>query len=356
MALSRIGARKTYPLIDIMKFVFAILIVAIHIPPLKDFSDFGNYMIAQCLSRIGVPFFFMAAGYFLFRKMDIGKLDLGRIKRYVIRIFLMLTAWTMIYLPLILWGAIHSEKGIIWGIGARIYKFILGGDAQFHLWFLQALIVAVAIVVLLIKRKWSFGKMIAFALILHTIALLGGSYHFVYLHFFPEGSAIYEFFHANAKFMPNTVNGATEGFLYVALGAMLALKGHSYSRRQIYIGCAVFWLLFIMEAASIKIMFPYSKGSTAYVFLIPAAVFTFLLGKYVSLANKPVYMIMRKMSMYVYLIHPWFIAIVALVSKKVFPIDSLTQYVLVVVLSLISARLLVCLSYRSNNRFLSMLG
>lgn len=349
-------ARKTYPLIDIMKFVFAILIIAIHIPPLRDFSNFGNYMIAQCLSRIGVPFFFMAAGYFLFRKMDAEMLDIACIKRYVIRIFLMLAAWTMIYLPLILWDASHSINGILLEICGKAYKFILGGNAQFHLWFLHALIVAVVLVAILIRKQWSFKKMIILALLLHCVALLGGAYHFVYLYFFPDGSAVSELFYGYRNFLPHAVNGVTEGFLYVALGAALAVDGHSYSRQQIYIGCALSWLLFIVEAAAIKLLIPATVGSTAYIFLIPAAVFSFLLGEHISITNKPVYMTMRKMSMYVYFIHPWFIKMVALISKKVLPLNSLMQYILVVILSLISARVLVYVSRRYKNKFLSVLG
>lgn len=351
----KLSRKNAYPLIDIMKFIFAILIVAIHIPPLKDFSDFGNYMIAQCLSRIGVPFFFIAAGYFLFRNMDVGMLDVGRIKRYVIRIFLMLVVWTMLYLPLILWSASHSGKGVIWGMYVKVYQFILGGNAQFHLWFLQALIVAVLLMAILIRKQWSFRKMIILALCLHSIALLGGSYHFVYTYFCPEGSAISEFFYRYRSFLPKTVNGVTEGFLYVSLGASLAVTRHNYSGRQIYIGCAVSWLLFIMEAAAIKIMVPDTVGSTAYIFLIPVAVFTFLLGEYIRIDNKPVFMTMRKMSMYVYFIHPWFIFILEFISRM-FPMNSLMYYTFVVILSVITARGLVYMSRRYENKFLSILG
>lgn len=353
--MSKNANSKTYPLIDIMKFIFAILIVAIHIPPLKDFSYPANYMITQCLSRIGVPFFFMAAGFFLFRNMNEESLDIGRIKRYCLRIFMMLIAWTMLYLPLIIWRAIHNERDYMYVILVEIYNFILGGDVQFHLWFLHALIVAVVTVALLIKKKWQFSKMLILALVLHLVALLGGGYYFVYLWLCPEGSLINDFFMKNALFMPNAVNGLTMGFLYVLLGVQIAKKC-SYPRWLICTGCVLSWLFLIVEVASIKMAFPFSIEGSPCVFLIPTAVFTFLLGESISLDNRPVYIIMRKMSMYVYFVHPWFIAIVALASKRVYHIDSLMQYILVVILSLIGARILVYFSDKYNNGFLRLLG
>lgn len=52
--------KRTYPGIDILKFIFACLIPLLHIP-------FGNgvpVVLQQYVARLGVPFFFAASGFF----------------------------------------------------------------------------------------------------------------------------------------------------------------------------------------------------------------------------------------------------------------------------------------------------
>ena len=336
-----------------MKFAFAIGVVALHAHPLKDFSPFGDYMITQCFTRIGVPFFFVAAGYFLFSKMSIVNLDKERIKKYIIRIFTMWVIWTLIYIPIIMWSALHHEKGFIWGIGTKIYVFIVRGDAEFHLWFLHALMIAVLLLSLLIKLGWSFKKIFLGAGMLHIIALLGGAYYFAYLFMFPEGSQVYEILHGMTKFM-KTTNGFTVGLLYVSIGAFIGFFRPVFEKNYLYKGFFISWTLFIIEAASIKIMFPFIEGSTPYFFLIPATIFTFLLGLNIELKNKPLYMTMRKMSMFIYFAHTWFLFLVGGISKRIHPIDSLTNFIIVAIFTLLTARIIVFLSAKKKS--LAVLG
>ena len=312
-------------------------------------------MITQCFTRIGVPFFFVAAGYFLFSKMSTVNLDKERIKKYVVRIFKMWVVWTLIYMPIIMWSALHNKKGAIWGVGAKIYEFIVKGNAEFHLWFLHALIIAVVLISVFIKLGWTFKKIFLLSGMLHLIALLGGAYYFAYLYVFPEGSQVYEMLHGMTKFMATT-NGFTVGLLYVAIGAAIGFSRPVFTKNYLYKGFFISWILFIIEAASIKIMFPFIEGSTPYFFLIPATIYTFLLGLNIELKNKPIYMTMRKMSMFIYFAHPWFLFLVGGISKRIYPIDSLSNFIIVTLLTLATARIIVMLSNKDKKGVLAVLG
>ena len=75
-----------------------------------------------------------------------------------------------------------------------------------------------------------------------------------------------------------------------------------------------------------------------------------------ELDNKPIYMVMRKMSMYIYFVHPWFLYILAGISKKIYPIDSLSSFFIVILLTLITARMMVALSSKDAHGWLKVLG
>ncbi len=62
--------QKTYPAIDILKFVFAITVVALHtnlIPNSK--TEYVPYIFTGIFLRLAVPFFFVVSGYFLVDKL-----------------------------------------------------------------------------------------------------------------------------------------------------------------------------------------------------------------------------------------------------------------------------------------------
>lgn len=55
---------QNYNAIDIMKVVMAILVVFIHLNPLRDFGNELDFFSSIAITRIAVPFFFMASGFF----------------------------------------------------------------------------------------------------------------------------------------------------------------------------------------------------------------------------------------------------------------------------------------------------
>lgn len=68
---NNIGVRELN-CIDLMKFICSILVVSIHTSPFKgiNINLHNGYSI---ITKLAVPFFFITAGYFLFRKIKIGK-------------------------------------------------------------------------------------------------------------------------------------------------------------------------------------------------------------------------------------------------------------------------------------------
>lgn len=55
--------KKNYDSIDLFKFIFSILIVALHADALYDLSPLANTLICGGIARRGVPFFFVTSTF-----------------------------------------------------------------------------------------------------------------------------------------------------------------------------------------------------------------------------------------------------------------------------------------------------
>lgn len=48
---------KGYPMVDYFRMIAAVLVVAIHISPLEEYSRFTDFLLTRVAARIAVPFF-----------------------------------------------------------------------------------------------------------------------------------------------------------------------------------------------------------------------------------------------------------------------------------------------------------
>ena len=157
---------KQFGAIDIARYISALLVVCIHVYPFVDISKTFNTYFIQTVCRLAVPFFFVVSGYFFFRKWSEDEEENDfRFKHYEWRILKLYLIWTVIYLPYTIWNYASSGFSVI-SIFAYIRDFFLNGS-YYHLWFLPALIIGMAIVYQIYKRKGlSFTLKLAFVLYL----------------------------------------------------------------------------------------------------------------------------------------------------------------------------------------------
>ena len=169
--------RKDFKMLDILKFFFAICVVLRHTDLIEDYPI--NEWVAPLIFRISVPFFFVTSGFLLGLKVynddsEISKLYkkggyLGRLASKLF-IFEPISIFLEIVL-LILIG--DSIKHIILYCGRSIVFYPFGA-----LWYIQALLVAVLILVPFIKHKKEH-VIILISLLLYVIGCLGNNYFFL---------------------------------------------------------------------------------------------------------------------------------------------------------------------------------
>lgn len=143
----------------------------------NDTPLFG-YLFNQCM-RFAVPFFFLISGYLIHPKLS--QAPLGTLKTYSLPLLKIWGMWSVISLLMPFNWQTLSESGYLverqgywdWLLTNPINTLFEGGLV--HLWFIPALLIAVAIIAISIhlnKVSWLFPL----SLLLYLYGLLGGSY------------------------------------------------------------------------------------------------------------------------------------------------------------------------------------
>ncbi|MBQ7740009.1 MAG: acyltransferase family protein [Eubacterium sp.] len=156
---------KRYYSVDYFKYFCALLIVVIHLKPLKYFSDTLSDFSINGIARIGVPFFFISSGFFLSKKLYAKK---SVIKTYLLKLLAVYTFWSAVYATRLILIEIKNKSLTLSFLKALIIKYFLYGISE-HLWFCISLLISALLLWLIHKirlQKYTF----LFSLILITAA------------------------------------------------------------------------------------------------------------------------------------------------------------------------------------------
>lgn len=211
---------KNFNSIDLFKFIMAVAVVAIHTNPIVHWTKPLAIRIVVIVEEWAVPFFFTASGFFLFHAMEKPyKTQIKRIDKYMIKIIKMYCAWTLISLPLTVYGYLISENGIISCILSYFKYFLFVGKLynSYHLWYLLSLIYALIAIRFLVNKGvkpilimgvsvgvYLFGEIMA-VLVENLNTLEGFLYKLV---------SLYQYVFNNG--------GIFTGMMYVSVGMLIA--------------------------------------------------------------------------------------------------------------------------------------
>lgn len=321
--------------IDVIKFICAILVCILHIKIFKvgefETGDFVNLIIAHAICRIAVPFYFVTAGFLLFRKTDINRIGdyKDRIQGYCFKILRLLGLWTVL--------------------------LFIGKTAQ--LWYIGGLVVAVTLLSLLLYFKIPMKCIIAIALVLYLIGMLGDAYS-SYGELLREMSFFDYLFNFYDDFFKTTRNGVFMGFIFVLMGALFAHRKIVMNMVVAFIGFAVSMGLVIAEAIRLEYCTE-PKDYNMYLSLLPAVFFLFYIATHINLKDGKIYGKLRVAGMLIFYMHYFVKFIVDYVFEHInqsLNID-LTDFTLIFVLTItiITAFLIEWLSNKDKFKWLKWL-
>ncbi len=193
---------------DLMKFILAAFVAAIHVRP---FSGEAAFLLDDCIAQIADPLFFCFTSYFLFSKIIKMGWSAGPLGAYLKRIGILYGIWVLLYFPRIL--QLCLPKG---GWTYLLKKILLAGPYG-ALWFLTALLLAVPLTFFIGRRWGGRGCMAAafpfylFTTVMTMYGRWGGS-----VPLLDQIRAALE------QWFEWLANGLTYGFFFCAMGLRLA--------------------------------------------------------------------------------------------------------------------------------------
>lgn len=281
--------QKRYDSINIMRAICALLVISLHTSVFASINLGLNSIVAKGISRIAVPFFFISTGYFMVRNIN----KVGYIKKFVKKMSLIYLIISVIDILLIIpYVSVRLKGSFIDKV-----KFIFIGGITESLWYIPAIIFAVVLVGIFLKKNWIKG-LISLSILLYIIGLLGDSYFGIIKNTPIEGVInIY-----NNIFI-NTRNGITFSVPFVALGALIAKGAIKLSKKYINIYLIGFSILFAAEAYLLNSKnIPIDTNMYISLALLVPVIFVWLLNMKVQISERTSN-ILREMSLWIYCVH-----------------------------------------------------
>lgn len=275
---------------DLLKFVMAIMIVAIHTKAFHD-VDIIRRIMAPMLD-IAVPVFFVLSSFFLFFKMEQKGYEWAILKRFLIRLLKLYAFWFVVTLPLTL----HSKwyyfdydllKIILYIVRDFFFSHTFAGS-----WFLSALMVATTVIFLLKKYlKVHSALILALGMITYVYVISVSDLPF-------EMQRPYLFIQQHIR--DEVMLTPVAGIIWCSVGCFFATGGF-LSRVYKRFGGKLS-ALFVLVGYFLAVL----TANSGYIYYLikPFLVFFVIVLAYgVRLKPASVYMKMRNISILIYLIH-----------------------------------------------------
>ena len=308
------GRERGLPALDWFRLAAAVLVVCIHTSPLESFAPVGDFWLTRVLGRVAVPFFLMVSGYFLARG---GWKGTGRFWRRTAELYL---AAVVLYLPVNVYnGALPPLE---WG------KALFTDGTLYHLWYFPAVLLGVPIVRGLLR----LGMLPALGLagLLYLVGLGGDSYYGLVSQV-PALAAVYD-----GVFL--VWEQTRNGLFYAPLFLLLGAAGLRWSALTSGLGFAAALAGMSVEGLWLHAM-DYQRWDSMYLLLPVCMVFLFSL---LLTLNRGEARAARRVSMVMYVIHPWWIVLLRPAARltgleELLLDNSLVHFLAVLALTVLSA-------------------
>lgn len=150
-------------MIDLFKFLFSLLIVALHTDLFLDINPYAHYLFSETLSRLGVPFFSATSGYFM------AKADCSRIKKSICKFTKSYLVWSAIYLLFDIAYLKRTEAFSLYYLADVVIIY-----SRAPIWYLMAIIITQIVHLQVVKLiKQSSARIKVWIVLLTSCGVLG---------------------------------------------------------------------------------------------------------------------------------------------------------------------------------------
>jgi len=329
--------KQHYNSIDLFKLLMAFCVVAIHTEPLYQCTNETVVRVYKLFVDMAVPFFFLVSGFLLSSKMHDTldtNLDLSKVLFQLKKIIKMYIIWTIIYLPLAVYGYIKDNTPFIKAVLQYFRRFLFVGEQynSWQLWYLLSTIYTLLVVYLVLKKVRSYKSLLLISLMASVISLV------VAFVFNNEDSTILlvAILHKITRYTIGQGRIIT-GLIYIPIGMVL------YKRK------IKLYLNYIMLICGFIANYLVNNNIISFFLLIITCVGLFGVVEKIDLKNNPIYIRLRNMSTIIYLIHMyvWTFYYIILYGEKTFGMYS---FIITTIICTAISILYVEISFKSKQK------
>lgn len=294
---------KQFYSIDILKFIMAFCVVAIHTDPVRSIEGTSIYIIYKSIVKPAVPFFFISTGFLLADKISHNNNAFDKIESHIKKLLKIYIVWNIIYLPLAVYHYYDLNYSVLHSVLDYIRGFVFIGEHynSYILWYILSSIYALIFILVLMKRKFDSKSILILGCIIWVIA-----YTFT-LYTQDMISVPYVMDKGLNLLTKIIVSGRIfMGFFYIPLGIFL----YEHKTNNIMIGIIMFVISFVLNIISPETGYVYEAGR------ILGAAGIFIAALNIKLKYSHIYGTLREMSSTIYFIHLWVWTIVYTVIYK----------------------------------------
>ena len=307
---------KHIPSVDLVKFIMAIFVVAIHtLQPFIATLPIVWSKILNFLIGLAVPFFFVTSGFLLCEKLKVKDYSekLLYMRKWLKRTLRLYIIWTIIYLPYAILGFYKDNIGLLKSVLVYIRNVVFVGEnyLSWPLWYLLAMIVAGLIyyAILLIRPKRFLLVLVTLAILLWGIGIIIDSNEMQFELYF--------------SLFRRIENGFFKGFPFMTIGFIISIIG----RCLMWLSSSLLFLGIILQSFEVNI------GGL----IITYAFFSMVLSLRIHLENEEICKMFRLSSVVIYFVHMLWIGILIIC----FEISSLYLFIISLLLSLMTSYLVI---------------
>lgn len=307
-------------MIDFVKFIFAIFIIAIHTQPLANINAETNFVLINIICRVAVPFFLVCTGFFMGKKSEYVEERVIPDKQYIkvqfIKILKLYLMWSIVYLFISIYnwkkiGWFSAFAFVDWGIG-----FFTKGS-YYHLWYLLSLLYAMPLVYFIMKKvkKNYYG---AIMIALYIIQVIVYAYRFIIPESLSSVLKICDYF--ESPFV-----AITRVLPFLLLGIIISQEKND---KNPVIMCLMNYALLIIEVCLLK-----SNNQEAFSYIFFTLPISYYIFKMVLKVGENEHIGIHKIfrsSTFLYCVHPVYIWLMS----DFFEIDNQWMFILTVILSI----------------------
>lgn len=312
--------------IDIVKLVMAVLVVGIHTEPLgfNIWLDRGFGII----TRLCVPFFFIASSYFYWKKEKM-------LYKYILRLTTIYAIWSLIYMP---FDASTLKSTSIVNI---ILRYFWHGN-EHALWYLCGSIIGMLItyaMYIVLKRRCKPLFLIAVAVLF--VGCLLSTY----------APLLYKLLSVEEYVVLNCRNGFFYAFPYITMGLIIAKKESvpkTIPNTRLLVSFILSMFFLIVESIVFVVIFN-TTSTVLWMSVLPCSYYLFLLLKNLDIRlRNDITLFIRKLSTLIYLCHSIFLILF-------YTMHSAPYFFMVTLCSLVLSTIIILLSRMKYFRWLQYL-